>query len=434
MSSELRRVASGVAQNQPHSDDCLPGVDHLQPKAIVSRRGFVAAAAAAASATIVRPESARGYAANEKVALGLIGCGGRGVWIAELFAQHGGYEVVAGADYFADRVNNLAEKLKVDPQRCYTGLSGYRRLLDSKVDAVAIESPPYFHPEQAAAAVDAGKHVYVAKPVAVDVPGCLSIEASGKKAAEKKLCFLVDFQTRADEFYREALKRVHEGAIGKFAFGEATYHAGLPFVGQVAVLKKSDDAESRLRAWGLDQTLSGDIITEQNIHTLDVASWIMNTAPVAAWGTGGRKLRDVGSCWDTFSITFLYPDNVGIAFSSRQFEGYGSQPEGIRNRMFGTDGVLETSYGGQVLIRGKNFWRGGSSPAIYKQGAVTNIAEFHDNIKAGRCDNPTVPESVRSNLVTILGRTAAYKGEVITWQRLLADGEKLEFDLKGLKG
>lgn len=433
MSSELRRVATGVAHNQPHSDDCLPSVNHLQPKAIVSRRGFVAAAAAAASATIVRPESARGYAANEKVALGLVGCGGRGVWIAELFAQHGGYEVVAGADYFADRVNNLAEKLKVDPQRCYTGLSGYRRLLDSKVDAVAIESPPFFHPEQAAAAVDAGKHVYVAKPVAVDVPGCLSIEASGKKATEKKLCFLVDFQTRADEFFREALKRVHEGAIGKFAFGEATYHAGLPFVGQLAVLKKGDDPESRLRAWGLDRVLSGDIITEQNIHTLDVASWIMNTAPVAAWGTGGRKLREVGSCWDTFSITFVYPDNVGIAFSSRQFEGYGSQPEGIRNRMFGTDGVLETSYGGQVLIRGKNFWRGGSSPAIYKQGAVTNIAEFHDNIKAGRCDNPTVPESVRSNLVTILGRTAAYKGEVITWQRLLADGEKLEFDLKGLK-
>lgn len=433
MSRDRRHVALDISHKQPQVSPCAPHVDQTQSAAVVSRRGFVAAAAAAASATIVRPETARGYAANEKVALGLIGSGGRGVWIAELFAQHGGYEVVAGADYFADRTNNLVEKLKVDPQRCYAGLSGYRRLLEDKVDAVAIESPPYFHPEQAAAAVDAGKHVFVAKPVAVDVPGCLSIEASGKKATEKKLCFLVDFQTRADEFFREALKRVHEGAIGKFAFGEATYHAGLPFVGQVAVLKKGNDPESRLRAWGLDQVLSGDIITEQNIHTLDVASWIMNQPPVAAWGTGGRKLREVGSCWDTFSITFVYPDNVGIAFSSRQFEGYGSQPEGIRNRMFGTDGVLETSYGGQVLIRGKNFWRGGSSPAIYKQGCMTNIAEFHDAIKAGRCDNPTVPESVRSNLLTILGRTAAYKGEVVTWERLLKDGEKLEYDLKGLK-
>ena len=101
--------------------------------------------------------------------------------------------------------------------------------------------------------------------------------------------------------------------------------------------------------------------------------------------------------------------------------------------MFGTEGVLETKYGGEVLIRGKNFWRGGSSPAIYKQGAVANIATFHANIQAGDCSNTTVPASVRSNLVTILARTAAYRGEVATWERVLQDNEKLEVELKGLK-
>jgi hypothetical protein len=124
---------------------------------------------------------------------------------------------------------------------------------------------------------------------------------------------------------------------------------------------------------------------------------------------------------------------VGIAFSSRQFNGHGTQPEGIRNRMFGTDGVLETAYGGQVLIRGKNFYRGGSSPGIYKDGAVTNIATFHANIQNGDCTNSTVPESVRSNLVTILGRTAAYRGEVVRWEELVASDEKLDANLKGVK-
>lgn len=373
--------------------------------------------------------------ANSKVKLGLLGCGGRGMWIANLFKAHGGYEIVAGADYFADRVNNLGKAFQVPSSKLYTGLSGYKRLLENgDVDAVAIESPPYFHPEHAEAAVDAGKHVYVAKPIAVDVPGCKTIDASGKKATAEGLCFLVDFQTRADEFYMEALKRVHDGALGQFAFGESTYHAGIPWQGQIQHAKEgADNAEARLRAWGLDRILSGDIITEQNIHTLDVASWIMNQPPESAYGTGGQKVRDFGTCWDTFSVVFQYPDNVGVTFSSRQFNGHGTQPDGIRNRMFGAKGVLETKYGGQVLVRGDNFYRGGSTPTIYKQGAVNNIATFHTSIKKGDCSNPTVAESVRSNLLTILGRTAAYESRIVTWDEILKCDKKLDADLKGLK-
>ena len=402
-----------------------------------SRRGFLAGAGAvAAGLTILRPELVSGYQANGKVDIGFMGCGGRGTWIAELFRKHGGYNIVAAADYFQDRLDDFGGKLNVKPESRYPGLAGYQRMLQQKLDAVVVESPPYFHPEHAAAGVEAGKHVYLAKPIAVDVPGCKTVEESGKKATSKGLCFLVDFQTRADQFYIEALRRVHEGAIGKFAFGESTYHADNPWQGQVEFARQAGtNPESRLRAWGLDKVLSGDIITEQNIHTLDVVSWIMGQPPVCAFGTGGRKVRDFGDCWDTFSVTFQYPDNVGIAFSSRQFPGHGTQPEGILNRMFGTEGVLETSYGGQVLIRaeGDNFYRGGKSPAIYEEGAVTNIATFHKSILAKDCANATVPESVRSNLVTILGRTSAYRGEVVYWDKLIASDEKLEIDLKGLK-
>jgi predicted dehydrogenase len=401
----------------------------------ISRRNFIGAAGAAAlSFTVVKPEQVRGAGANSKIKLGLIGCGGRGTWIANLFQQHGGYDVAAVADYFQDRVDNAGGKLGVPEANRFTGLNGYKKLLE-KVDAVAIESPPYFHPEQAATAVDAGCHTYVAKPIAVDVPGCKSIGESGRAATRKKQAFLVDFQTRADPYFTEALKRVHEGALGEFVFGEAIYHADCPFRRMYDAWRSDpDNPEMRLRAWGLDKIISGDIITEQNIHTLDVMSWIMDSEPVSAVGVCGRTIRPVGTCNDHFALLFEYPNKIGITFSSKQFKGHGTQPDGIRNRMFGSKGVLETAYGNDVtMIRGESFYRGGRSPGIYKEGAVANIRTFYDSIVEGNFDNPTVEPSVRSNLVTILGRTAAYTGRKISWDWLLSKNEELDAGLEGLK-
>jgi myo-inositol 2-dehydrogenase/D-chiro-inositol 1-dehydrogenase len=401
----------------------------------LTRRGFMAqAGAAAVTFATIEPQLVRGAAANSRVNLGIIGCGDRGTWIAKLFKAHGGYNIVAAADYFQDRCDSLGGQFGVPQGNRFSGLTGYRKLLE-KVDAVAIESPPYFHPEQATAAIEAGKHVYLAKPVAVDVPGCLSVGEGGMKATIRKLCFLVDFQTRADPFYIEALRRARaEKALGEIMFGEATYHAGCPFGRMYDTWRSGpENPENRLRAWGLDKVLSGDIITEQNIHTLDVMNWIMGVPPVWAAGTGGRKARPVGTCYDTFSVLFQYPNNVGVTFSSRQSDGYDTKPDGIRNRMFGTRGVLETEYGGQVLIRSKDFYRGGASPGIYEQGAVANIKTFYDGIVGGKVENLTVAPSVQSNLITILGRTAAYETRVVTWDELLKRNEKLDANLTGLK-
>jgi myo-inositol 2-dehydrogenase/D-chiro-inositol 1-dehydrogenase len=402
----------------------------------LNRRQFVSGLGAATLSTLMisKPGIVWGTQANSKVKLGLIGCGGRGTWIADLFQKHGGYEIVALADYFQERVDAAGEQFKVDPSRRYTGLSAYKRLIDSGVEVIAIESPPYFHPQQSAAGIDAGVHVYLAKPVAVDVPGCLSIKKSGAKATANQLCFLVDFQTRANEFYIEALRRVHDGAIGTFAFGESSYHAGSPWQQWFDVLPTApENPEVRLKAWGLDRVLSGDIITEQNIHTLDVANWIMKTPPVYAVGTGGRKVRpDVGNCWDHFTCLFQYPENVGITFSSRQFKGWDS-PGGIKNRMFGSKGVLETEYGDNVLIRGENFFRGGRTNQIFREGAENNIGTFYQSVTGGIFNNPTVKPSVESNLVTLLGRTAAYRGEPVYWYQLLKDSEHLDPGLSGLK-
>ena len=372
---------------------------------------------------------------DRKIKLGVIGSGNRGHWIADLFRQHGGYEIHAVCDYFPDRAKIVGDSLGVDASRQFSGLSGYKRLIGSGVEAVAIESPPYFHPEQAEAAVDSGRHVYCAKPVAVDVPGCRTVEASGKKATEKKLVFIVDFQTRTDEFYIEAMRRVHAGDMGKIAFAEGIYHADFPFAQWCDSLGKNPkDPETRLHAWGLDKILSGDIITEQNIHTLDVVDWLVGAAPLHAVGSCGLTSRpNVGTCADHFACYFQFPDSVGVTFSSRQFNAYDTQPDGIRVRAFGQKGVLESEYGGNVMIRGDNFYRGGKSPDIYEAGARANIATFYKNITGQNFGNTTVAPSVQNTLITILGRTAAYRGELVTWEKVLAANERLEADLSGLK-
>jgi len=396
----------------------------------INRREFVASGAAvAASMLFTKPGPVNGAEAGAKINLGLVGCGDRGTWIAKLFVENGGYKVVACADYFEDRVKSFGEELSVPANKRFTGLSGYKKMLEEKLDAVAIISPPYFHPEQASAVIDSGRHLYLAKPVAVDVPGCNTIAELGKRATAKKLCMLVDFQTRTDKFFMEAVKKVHEGALGNFAFGEASFHCHtLP-----SHTEPYGVAESRLRNWLFDKALSGDIITEQSIHSIDVASWVMDKEPLYAMGAGGRKVRvDVGDCWDYFLVIFQYPDNVAIRFLGKQFDAYGTSGA-IENRMFGSDGVLETSYGGNVMIRGKNFYRGGSSPEIYQEGAVSNIAAFRKHIAESKFDNPTVEPSVRSTLLTILGRTAAYTGEKICWKDILKSTEKLDGKLDGLK-
>ena len=401
----------------------------------INRRRFLKeAGAAAASLTIVRPQLVRGTQANSKIKLGLIGCGGRGTWIAGLFEKHGGFEIHAAADFFPDRSEEFGVKFSLPASRLFSGMSSYKRLLDCGVEAVTIETPPYFHPQQAAAAVDRGVHVFLAKPPAVDVPGCRLISECGKRAAEKKLAFIVDFQTRAHPAFIEALRRVHEGAIGELVFGEATYHADCPFEQWFKALGSDpDNPEIRLRAWGLDRALSGDIITEQEIHTLDVASWIMREPPLWAVGSGGLKARPrIGTCWDHFVVYYQYANDVTIQFSGRQFKGHGTA-EGIKNRMFGSKGVLETEYGGNVLIRGENYYNGGKTTQIYEEGAVNNIAAFHRSITEGDFTNPTVEPSVRSSLITILGRKGADEKRRVTWEELLRDEARLEPSLEGLK-
>jgi predicted dehydrogenase len=398
----------------------------------ISRRRFLGVSGTTAVAlTLARPEPIRAADPERKINWGLIGSGGRGGWITNLFQKHGGYNLVAIADYFQDRVDAVGEKFQVTPERRFTGLSGYKRLLEQNLDAVMIQTPPYFHPEQAAAAVDAGKHVFLAKPVAVDVPGCARIADSGRRAREKKLCFLVDFQTRAHPAYQEVVRRVADGGIGRIVSVETNYQTSTMFAQLDASLRADPhNRELHLRAWALDRALSGDIITEQNIHALDVATWFLNSDPIRAYGTCGRAREFLGECRDHFAVIYHFPNDVVASFSSKQV---GQNYEDIMCRVYGMNGTVDTHYGGEVTFRaGKDEFKASTSN-LYSDGAVRNIATFHDSITKGDYSNSTVEPSVRSNLTTILGRTAAYRKREATWAELLKANEMLEFDLKGLK-
>jgi myo-inositol 2-dehydrogenase / D-chiro-inositol 1-dehydrogenase len=390
------------------------------------RRRFLAGTAAIATASILGTASTLRGASDRVIDLGLIGCGGRGAWIADLFAQTGKYRWVACADYFQDRIDAVGAKHQINPARRYAGLDGYKRLLEGRLDAVVIETPPWFHPHQAADAIDAGKHVFLAKPVAVDVPGCLTIAEAGRRATARKLVFLVDFQTRANSLYREALSRVRRGDIGKLVLGEAHY----PWRGGGRGAPP-DTAEGRLRNWYYVLELSGDFIVEQSIHALDVATWILDADPISAVGMGGRGMRPANSIYDHFALTYMFPGQVPLSFTCIQ-----AVPEvrdEISTRIYGTDGYIYTDYFGQVWIRGNEFYQGGDTGNLYTTGTQVNIHEFHEAITRGFHENPTVAPSVRSNLTAILGREAAYRGGELTLQFLLNERKALELDLRGLR-
>ena len=393
---------------------------------LFSRRRFIAGATALGTFTIASPSSARSFQANSALDLGLVGCGGRGNWIADLFQKSGKYRLAACADYFQDKVHATGERFGIDRARRHVGLFGYRRLLEGKLDAVAIETPPYFHPEQSAAAVDAGKHVFLAKPIAVDVPGCRAIAEAGRRASEKKLVFLVDFQTRANPLFREAARRVHRGDIGELVLAEAHY----PWAGGGRG-KPPEDREERLRSWYYVLELSGDFIVEQSIHSLDIAGWILARDPLRARGTGGQKLRPKGSIWDHFAVTYWFPGDIVLSFTCIQ--SVPGVKDEISCRVFGADGVFYGDYFGDVWIRGTKPYEGGSTGNLYLTGTVTNIEEFYECVTRGDAANRTVAESVRSNLMAILGREAGYRGGEVTWEELLATAKKLELDTRGLK-
>jgi len=396
----------------------------------------------------IKPSLVRGTAANSAVRVGLLGCGGRGTEDATNLIDTGNARVVALGDLFGDQlytahshfdqVQQAKGYAAIDTSQLFLGPHAYEQIADSKeVDAIVIATPPYYHPQHLEAVVVAGKHVYLEKPVAVDVPGALRVIAIGKRA-EGKLSLDVGFQIRDCPPFVELVRRIHDGALGNIVCGEAHYLTG--YIDRPS-WPKASPTERRLRNWVYDRALSGDIIVEQNIHVIDICNWILEAHPLKASATGGRQGRpgSDGDAYGNYNVLFGYPGNVDVTFSSTQFaKGWWD----VTERFFGTKGVSQSPYTGALGIWGDQPWQAPMTPAKDKPesqafsvtGNFTSNLEFADrekkkafvdSITSGNFHNQAA-KGAESAISCILARTAAYKSREVTWDEIMKSTEVLE--------
>jgi predicted dehydrogenase len=386
---------------------------------------------AAGGILLLKPETVFGSQANSTVEMGLVGCGGRGNWLAPFFPEYTGARIVALADVMKSKLESTGQKLKVDASRFYHGPDAYKELAHSKLDGVIIETPPYYHPIHAAGAVEAGKHVYCAKPVAVDVPSAKDFLAAGQKAQQKGLSFWVDFQSRAQPVFQEVALRIQRGDLGKVALAQIYYYANRPWKDRST--PEMDEGQKRMANWLGDRTISGDIIVEQNIHVIDMANWYLNGHPLKANGTGGRTdwsgtQSNTGNAWDHFVVSYWYPNDTHATFSSHQLNGGYSD---LCVRCIGLHGCADTHYGGLVRIASQEpekAWMGAEKDDTFKSGCVANIKKFVESVRMGSAVN-NAATAVDSNLTAILGRTAAYEQRTVTWDELMASRDRWDVKL-----
>ncbi len=338
------------------------------------RRAFLKTAGAAGVFTILQPHLVRGTQANSAVRVGLVGCGRRGSTHANNINRHTTARITALADLFQDQLDT-AKKRFPDASQSFVGPHACREMAESKdVDAVVIATPAYFHPEHLRTVVEARKHVYVEKPVAVDVAGTKRVLEIAKQA-EGHTTLEVGFQIRSAPPYVEMVRRIHAGALGTVAAAEAHYYAGAP---EDRRWTGATGDVLRVRNWIQDRVLSGDIIVEQNIHVLDVANWVFEGHPVSAIGRGGKNGRSApgDDCYSHFDVIYRYPGDVHLSFSSTQF---GKGPFEVSQRFFGPRGGATLPYSGSFGIDGEEKWLWAGSDQ-QEPAAFSASGSFTDNL------------------------------------------------------
>ena len=366
---------------------------------------------------------------QRKIRLGIIGNGGRGAWIAGLFQKHGGYEMWAVADYFPEVADKCGDKLGSAKARRFSGLSGYKRLMESGVEAVALETPPYFFPEHARAAVEAGLHVYMAKPVAVDVPGAQEILAAGTRATGRKQCFLVDYQLPTDPHNIAIAKQIGAGQIGKPAVITSRYFGGgWPDPARTA----TEESRFQRLIWCNDIALGGSHHVNACIHAIDGVLWALGKRPVSASGFS-QIARDNphSDSHDVLAVSYTFADGAVWDHCGRHLNNL--YPFECGALIHGATGFAEVSYTGRARFKGPENAYSGEVANLYEAGAVRNIAEFHRCITEGRFENLTVPRAVDGALTTILSREATMRRARLTMEELIQENRRLEVNLKGLK-
>ena len=405
-----------------------------------SRRSFLRTSAIAGlGAGLSAPLSATGRVRNgrdDELRIGLIGCGGRGTGAAaQALSTNGPVRLVAMADMFADSLDNalkslmenetLAQRIDVPAERRFVGFDAYQGVLASDIDVVCIATPPHFRPQHFEAAIAAGKHVFLEKPVAVDAPGVRKVLAAAELAKQKKLAVVSGLQRHHQNGYLEAMQRIHAGELGKLLYARCSWNMGsLWHRGRDP---KWSDMEWQLRNWLYFTWLSGDHIVEQHVHNIDVVNWALKGHPLRARGMGGRQVRTDakwGNIFDHHAVQFEYQDGFMCFSECRQIDGCAND---VSEHVYGADGACHMD-SGNWRIEGKNAWKfAGQGNDPYQ----TEHDDLFASIRSGNLLNEgqMVAESTMS---AILGRMATYTGKVVTWDDAMASNdvwgpEKYEF-------
>jgi predicted dehydrogenase len=384
----------------------------------LTRRDFIKTASVASMATLaaaVAGSSGRCAGGSDAIRVGVIGCGGRGTGAAiDAVNSSPGVEIVALFDPFQDRIDSCLARLKekvpdavkVTPETCFTGFDGYKRLLAiKKINYIVTAAPPGFRPIHLKAAVEAGKNVFMEKPVAVDPVGVRSVIASSELAAKKGLAVVAGTQRRHQQKYLETLKRIHDGDIGEVVGGQCYWNQGDLWV--IKQTPEMSDMEWQCRNWLYFSWTSGDHIVEQHVHNIDVINWAFGAMPVKVMGMGGRQVRtapEYGNIFDHFAVEFEYPSGARVMSMCRQTKGCADR---VEEKIVGTKGHA-FGYG---EISGPKAWKfEGEEPNPY----VVEHTDLIASIRAGKPLNEG-KRIAESTLCAIMGRMSAYTGRALSW-------------------
>jgi len=388
-----------------------------------SRRDFLRTSSLALAGTALAANLDVGRSAHaagsDAIKIALIGCGGRGSGAAvNALIAKANVKLVAMADAFKDSLegslqgirSQCKDRVDVPEQRKFIGLDGYQKAIDCGVDLVLLCTPPGFRPAQFEAAVKAGKHVFMEKPLATDSPGVRRIMAANEEAKKKKLAVAVGHHLRHEVKHREVVRRIHDGAIGELKYMRAYFNTGPIWVRP----RRPDQSEMQyqVRNWYHFTWLSGDHIVEQHVHDIDVCNWIAKGHPVEAEGMGGRQVcvgRDVGEIYDHHAVEFTYAGGVKMFSYCRQISGCW---DAFSEHAHGAKGHADIQGHGNSAL-----YAAGQEPARWNRGPDGHQVEMDDLLAALLAGQPynEADWAAESTMTAILGRMATYSGKIVRW-------------------
>ena len=401
----------------------------------MKRRTFVKNSSLAAGGIMLSSQlAAKAHiSGSDVIRVGLIGCGGRGTGAAVQALSSGqNVKLVAMADAFEDRLTSslqyikeqyhttadgdmiaIADGVDVAPEHQFVGFDAYEKVLPL-VDVVILTTPPGFRPAHFEAAVNAGKHIFTEKPMAVDGPGIRKVLAAAEQAKAKKLNVVVGLQRRYQQIYLDWVGAMQNGAIGDIVTSHVYWNSGGVWVNPRE--EGQTEMEYQMRNWYYFNWLCGDHITEQHIHNIDVSNWVKGMYPTKAYGMGGRRMRtgkDYGEIFDHHFVEFDYEDGSKMFSQCRHWKG---TPDRVTESFQGTNGSAPSP--GKLLTN--------SSYAIMNyndKGDPNPYQVEHDvlfeAIANGEFKFADGEHGAKSTLTSILGRMATYSGKVVTWEEAL---------------